>query len=174
MTASFRKPAVISRCLKIKRKRFVEHPAEFLESLVVRIRRTYRDHQVYPTISLMKKMILMKFKVIWSHCQIVETPGQNRSVEMISVFVLSSSWLCLPPWQLDWDKVSGNNLGWTTWLSLPVSVIHPHSSLLLLWHFPMPKNPAQKKYREYWAKEESEPQSLRAPKLSLEDSRSWE
>ena len=38
----------------------------------------------------------------------------------------------------------------------------------------MSKNPIQKTYREYWVREESEPQSLRALKLGLEDSMCWE
>ena len=50
----------------------------------------------------------------------------------------------------------------------------PNHPCYFPWHFPMSKNLAQKKYRECWVREESEPQSLRALKLGLEDSKCWE
>ena len=73
------------------------------------------------------------------------------------------AWRCLDIiWAKQLDSLS--QYPWST----------PNHPCSFSWHFPMSKNLAQKKYRECWVREESEPWSLRALKLGLEDSKCWD
>ena len=93
-----------------------------------------------------------------SHCGIVALWPE---IEPISPAL--KVWRCLDIiWAKQPDSLS--QYQWST----------PSHPCYFPWHFPMSKNLAQKKYRECWVREVSEPQSLRALKLGLEDSMCWE